>query len=115
MGTRSLWMNRYELYFGQERRSGRPVRYEEFMEFFYDAPLPHLPGWTFYEGLGGYKLKEDGSLKTEFVKVLVVVAPDDPELWKVLRKAAQEYARQFDQESVMCLRTELDAVAFQGP
>ena len=96
---------RHELYFGQKRPDGTPIREDEFENFINVAVTPLFPaGLTVFDAVGQYRT-ERGLVVGESTKVLVLIYPDDQEVRNRIADIIAQYRALFQQESVGWVRT----------
>lgn len=92
------------LYFGTAKPDG-VVSLEEWATFLSAVVTPRFPqGLTVWQASGQWKAA-DGAIVREASKVLVLVHPDDDASETAVREIVDVYKAQFQQESVLRLRS----------
>ena len=95
------------LYFGTSTDKG-PVTSRQWDSFLNSVVTPRFPeGLTVWNGKGQWKGKS-GIIGKEGTKVLLLIHPDSTQADQDIQEIISAYKKQFDQESVMKVRTPAD-------
>ncbi|BAZ39400.1 hypothetical protein NIES4101_53530 [Calothrix sp. NIES-4101] len=98
---------RNELYFGMSKPGGE-ISEAEWQEFLNKNITPKFrEGLTVVEGKGQY-LNQEGKLIKENTKLLILIHQNNSNTKSKIRALIEEYKRQFNQESVLQVTTNLD-------
>ena len=93
-------MERFELYLGGS------IGDAEWQNFVDTEVTPRFPrGFTFVDAHGQYQLM-GGAIDKEDSRILIVVVPDNLTASAYIGAIGQAYSEQFDQESVLLVRTD---------
>jgi hypothetical protein len=93
------------LYFGTSTSRG-PVTSKQWDSFLSSVVTPRFPdGLTVWDAKGQWRGK-DGILGKENTKVLLLIHADSPKADQANQEIIDDYKKQFDQESVMKVRTQ---------
>jgi hypothetical protein len=95
------------LYFGTDTRQG-PVTPDKWSSFLSSVVTPRFPdGLTVWDAKGQWRGKS-GKIGKEKTKVLLLIHPDSPEADQAIQEIIDAYKKEFEQESVMKVRTLAD-------
>ncbi|HTC20264.1 MAG TPA: DUF3574 domain-containing protein [bacterium] len=95
------------LYFGTDTSQG-PVTPDQWSSFLSSVVTPRFPdGLTVWDAKGQWRGKS-GKIGKEKTKVLLLIHPDSPEADQAIQEIIDAYKKEFEQESVMKVRTLAD-------
>jgi hypothetical protein len=95
------------LYFGTDSPQG-PVTPQQWDSFLSSVVTPRFPdGLTVWDAKGQWRGKS-GKIGKEKTKVLLLIHPDSPQADRAIQEIIDTYKKEFDQESVMKVRTPAD-------
>jgi hypothetical protein len=97
------------LYFGRSMPGGATVAEGEWRAFVEQVVTPRFPdGLTMWHAEGQWR-DQSGAIVREASFVLELIHPDHPDSDTAVREIADEYKRRFHQQSVMRVRTRVEA------
>ncbi len=98
---------RVRLFFGLSKPDGGAVSLKDWQDFETNTISKHFFGYNVADSVGFYKKEPERS------KILTLIVKEE-ELEKV-KTLARDYARRFDQESVMMVKIRVEEWSFIGP
>jgi hypothetical protein len=100
--SRGRWMVRTELLFGLARGDGPDISDAEFRAFIDEVVSPRFPdGFTILEGHGQWRSAEDGQVRRERSRVILLVGALTADTDERIELVRRTYCERFGQESVL--------------